>query len=209
MSAGKNDASEHGNVSCVNDVPGVTRGTLEDALTDTILDLGDSVAELLGDCLALEGLNGVRMRRSRHDDERDNGDLGASLLEAVIQACKALDEHVNTLVAVLIPARGEHIQCVVEVKVVVAVKVSAHKVIDLGLRESVQILELVHRLEFDDVESIGKDTVRLALEEMFALVRGDVRHGCKYVCTVRCRAFNAVSTPAVQPQSTRVCPIHL
>ena len=55
-----------------------------------------------------------------------------------------------------------------------AVKVPANKVVDLRLRCRVQVLELVHRLELDDVQTVGKDAVGLALEEMFGLVRGDV-----------------------------------
>ena len=48
---------------------------LEEACTDPVLDLRHRVTELLGDRLALQRVDGVRMRRCRHDDERDNGDF--------------------------------------------------------------------------------------------------------------------------------------
>ena len=45
-----------------------------------------------------------------------------------------------------------------------SVEVSANEFIDLCLCSSMEILEFVHCLEFDDVQTIGKDTVGLAFE---------------------------------------------
>ena len=45
-----------------------------------------------------------------------------------------------------------------------AIEVSANEVIDLSFRRGVQILELVHRLELDDVETVRENAIRFALE---------------------------------------------
>ena len=45
---------------------------------------------------------------------------------------------------------------------------------DLSLGGSVQVLEFVHRLELDNVEPVGYDTVRLPLQEVFRFVCRDV-----------------------------------
>ena len=79
---------------------------------DAVLDLGDGITELLGDRLTLERFDRVRVRLGRHDDERHDGDGGASSFEAVVQARKRLDEHVDTLVAVLVSPGSEHLQII-------------------------------------------------------------------------------------------------
>ena len=48
---------------------------LEEACTDPVLDLRHRVMELLGDRLALQRVDGVRVRRCGHDDEGHNGDF--------------------------------------------------------------------------------------------------------------------------------------
>lgn len=73
------------------------------------------------------------------------------------------------------------------------VKVAAHEVVDLRLRGRVQVLELVHRLELDDVETVREDAIGLVLEQVLALVRGDVRNRREHVRAVRQQAFDAVS----------------
>jgi hypothetical protein len=45
-----------------------------------------------------------------------------------------------------------------------SIEVPTDKFVDLGLCGSVEILEFMHRLEFDDVQTIGKHTVGLAFE---------------------------------------------
>ena len=70
---------------------------LEEARTDPVLDLRHRVTELLGDSLALQRVDGVRVRRCGHDDEGNDGRLAACLLQTVVQASEGLDEHVHTL----------------------------------------------------------------------------------------------------------------
>lgn len=57
------------------------------------------------------------------------------------------------------------------------IEMSPYKLIDLPLRARVQILELMHRLEFHHIQPIRKHTVRLALKQMLRLIRSDVRDG--------------------------------
>lgn len=40
------------------------------------------------------------------------------------------NEHVQTLVAVFVASSGEKVQCVIEVEIVMAIKVSPYKVMD-------------------------------------------------------------------------------
>ena len=73
-----------------------------------------------------------------------------------------------------------------------AVEVPADKVVDLRFRCRVQILELVHRLEFDHVQAVWKNAVWLALQQVLALVCGDMRHGREDIGAVRGGTLNAV-----------------
>lgn len=86
-----------------------------------------------------------------------------------------------------------HIECVVQVKVVVTVEMAANKFIDFRLARGVQILELVDGLELDDVETVGQHAVRFPFQQMFALVGGDVRDSGEHVGAVRRGTLNAVS----------------
>lgn len=79
---------------------------------------------------------------------------------------KRLEEHVDTLISKLITTRRKHVNGILEVKVVVAIKVTAYKVVDLVFGLDVQVLELVHRGKLDDVETVGKDTVCLISSEI-------------------------------------------
>lgn len=56
-----------------------------------------------------------------------------------------------------------------------------------------QVLELVHGLEFDDIKTIGDDAIGLALQEMLGLVGGDMRDGGEDVGGMCGRSFNAIS----------------
>ena len=86
-----------------------------------------------------------------------------------------------------------HIERVFEVKVVVAIEVTTNKVVDLGLGSSVEVLELVHRLELDDVETVGKDAIRLPFEKVLGLVGSDVRDGGEYVSAMGGATLDAVA----------------
>jgi len=163
----------------------VPSGVLEQSVSDPVLNLLDRVLQLLDDGLTLEGFDRVRVGGGGHDDKGDDGGLGSHLLQSVVQTCtscdvlrsvssrfhaaqlgsdrsltgQTLEEHVDTLVPVLVPSGGEHVDRVLEVKVVVSVKVTSDELVDLGLGEGVQVLELVHRLELDNVETVGEDSV--------------------------------------------------
>lgn len=74
-----------------------------------------------------------------------------------------------------------------------SVEVSTNKLVDLRLGIRVKILELMHRLEFDNVETVGKDAVGFPFKEMFTFVGSDMGNRREDISTVSCRAFNAVS----------------
>ena len=82
------------------------------------------------------------------------------------QTGQRLDEHVDTLIPVLVTTSREEVQSLVQIKVVVTVKMAAHKVVDALLVGLMQVLELVGSGELFDIETIGKDTIGLALEQM-------------------------------------------
>jgi hypothetical protein len=63
----------------------VSRCMFEDSVTDSVLNFGNRVTKLLHDSLSLQGLDGVRVGGSRHNDEGDDGGLGSRLLESLIQ----------------------------------------------------------------------------------------------------------------------------
>ena len=57
-----------------------------------------------------------------------------------------------------------HIKSVFEVEVVMSVEMSADEFVDLRLCSGVEVLEFMHRLEFDDVQTIWEYTVGFAFE---------------------------------------------
>lgn len=75
----------------------------------SVLDFCDSVPELFGDCLTLESFDGIGIRGGWHDDEGYDCDIGTSLLKAEVETSKRFDEHIDTLVAVLVSTRSEHL----------------------------------------------------------------------------------------------------
>ena len=168
-------------------------GALEEPLADALLDDRDGVSQGLDDGLALEGLDRQRVGLGGHDDEGHDGGLGAARLEPVVQAGERLDKHVDALVAVFVAAGGEEVEGVVEIEVVVAVEVAAREIVDLFLGLGVQVLELVHGRELDHVEAVREHAVGLALQEVLALVGGDVRDGCEDVAGVGGGALDAVA----------------
>jgi hypothetical protein len=85
------------------------RGVLEQSCANTGLYLGNGIAQLLHNCLTLKGLNSITIGSSGHDDERDDCGLALTLLEAVIETSKGLNEHIDALVTVLIPTGCEHL----------------------------------------------------------------------------------------------------
>jgi hypothetical protein len=63
----------------------VSRRMFKDSVTDPVLNFRNRVTKLLHDSLSLQGLNGVRVGGSRHDNESDDGGLGSRLLKSVVQ----------------------------------------------------------------------------------------------------------------------------
>ena len=55
-------------------------GMVKQPRANPVLNLCDGIAELFGDGLAFEGLDGVRVCCGGHDDECDDGDGRAGLL---------------------------------------------------------------------------------------------------------------------------------
>lgn len=171
-------------------LPGIPSSLLKQPLTDPVLDLGDSIPQLLRDGLTLESFDGVRVRRGGHDDECHHRRFGPRLLESEVETCDdgsgrvlrshyfvmqvgwengrltghALDEHIHSLVPVLVPSGGEEVKGVVEVEIVMAVEMTPDEVIDLVLGHCVEVLELVHGREFNDVQTVGKYAVLEALK---------------------------------------------
>ena len=133
------------------------------------------------------------MRRCGHDDEGDDSDIGAKLLQAIIDTGQRFDEHVDALVPVLVASGSEEVEGVVEVEVVMPVEVSADKVIDLLLRKGMQILELMHGRELDDVEAIRQNAVRFPLEQVLTFVGGDVADGGENIGAMCGCALDAVA----------------
>ena len=64
--------------------PSVPRSVLEQPASNSLLDLVDSLLELLGDGLTLESLDGVGMSSGGHDDEGDDCGFRSHLLEEVV-----------------------------------------------------------------------------------------------------------------------------
>jgi hypothetical protein len=84
----------------------------------------------------------------------------------VVQSCERLNEHVDTLIPEFVTASSEHVKGIVRIKIIVPVEVTPYKVMNLLLGLLVQVLELVDSGELGDVETIGKDAIRLALKQM-------------------------------------------
>ena len=107
--------------------------TLEQSLSDALLDNLYGVPQGLDHGLTLQSFDSQGVRLSGHDDERHNGGLRAGSLEAVVQPREGLHEHVDTLIPVLVTASGEEVKGVVQIKVIVAIKVTPDEVVDLVL----------------------------------------------------------------------------
>lgn len=166
---------------------------LKELLANVLFNGADSVVQRLEDGLTLEGLDGERGGLCGHNDESDDGHVGTSGLETVVETGQRLDEHVDTLIAVLVTTCGEEVQGLVGVEIVVAIEVTTDKVVDSLLVYLMQVLELVGCRELLDVQTVGQDTIRLALEQMFTLVSSDMRYGCEDICGVSSTAFYAVA----------------
>jgi len=97
---------------------------------------------------------------------------------------KRLNKHINTLVPILIPPRGKHIQGVIQIKIIIAIEMAPDELIDLSLGGGMHILEFMHGLKLDDVQAIGQYAVGFTFQQMLALVCRDVGDGCKDISTM-------------------------
>ena len=89
------------------------------------------------------------------------------------------------------------------------VEVPADEIMDLLLRLLMQVLEFVNRRELGDVQTVGQNTVWLALEQVLRLECGDVRDSSEDVASVSSSTFNAVPVvnPALASLSINVKPL--
>ena len=166
---------------------------LEQLLANVALNVSHSIVQALDHGLTLQCLHGERGSLSRHDDESNDCHVGASRLHAVVQASQRLDKHIHTLIPVLVTSGSEEVQRLVRIEVIVPIEMTADKVVDALLVGLVQVLELVSCAELLDIETVGQNTVGLALEQVLALVGGDVGDGCKDIGGMCCAAFDAVA----------------
>jgi len=61
-----------------------TCSMVKQSSTDSVLNLRNSIAELLGHCLTLKRFNGVRVGGGGHNDKGDDGNVGPCFLQAII-----------------------------------------------------------------------------------------------------------------------------
>lgn len=114
----------------------------------------------------------------REYHERDDRHLAGSRLQITVQSRQRLDEHVGPLVGELVATRGEQVERLLEIEVEVTMEVTEDELVDAVLGSRVAVLMLLEEVE-PDVESVGKDEVCLAAEDVFHLEV--VRHCCQAV----------------------------
>jgi hypothetical protein len=68
------------------DVPRVPQSMLKDPPSNPLRNLVNSLLQSSSNSLSLQCLNSVRVGSSRHNDECDNGSLGTSFLESVVES---------------------------------------------------------------------------------------------------------------------------
>ena len=52
-----------------------------------------------------------------------------------------------------------HIESVVQVEIVMTIEVATHEFVNFGLTSSMQVLEFMHGLEFDNIQAIWHDAI--------------------------------------------------
>ena len=77
------------------------------------------------------------------------------------------------------PPGGEEIQRLVQIKVQVAVEMSPHELVYLSLGRGVKVLELVEVSRH--VQPVGRDDIRLPLDQVLRLYARDLAHSSKHV----------------------------
>jgi len=139
------------------------RCSLEHSCADPVLNFCDSVPQLFRYCLTFESFDGVRMSRGGHDDKRDYCHGRPRLLELIVQASESLDEHIDTLVTIFISSCRKHIEGIFQVKVVMPVEMTSDKLVYFGPARCMKILELMHGLELDHVQTVWQDAIGFPL----------------------------------------------
>ena len=81
---------------------------------------------------------------------------------------------------------------------------ASYEVVYFLFRLLVKVLELVHRRELHDIQTIGQDAIRLSLEEMLALICCNVRHRCKDVSGMGSSALDTVTVVDTTFTSLRI-----
>jgi len=106
---------------------------------------------------------------------------------------KRLDKHIDTLIPILIPPCGKHVQGIVQIKIIIAIEMAPNELIDFSLGGSMHILEFMHSLKLDDIQAIGQYPIRFTFQQMLTLVCRNMGDGRKDISTVSSRTFNTVS----------------
>ena len=81
----------------------------EELLANVALNVSNGVVQALDHSLALQCLHSERCRLGRHNNESHDGHIRAGGLHAVVQTGQRLDEHVHTLISVLVATSGEEV----------------------------------------------------------------------------------------------------
>ncbi|KAH3664964.1 hypothetical protein OGATHE_003779 [Ogataea polymorpha] len=134
---------------------------LEEPLAHKGLDVLDGGFQLLDHRLATQRVHGVRLGGCGHDDEGDHVHLGIDRLEPVVESGQCLDEEVHPFVSILVSSCNEKIESVLQLEAELSVEVAADELVDLLLFLCMEVLELVHRLEFHHVQPVGQHAIRL------------------------------------------------
>lgn len=114
-------------------------------------------------------------------------------LKQMIKSRQCFDENVCAFVAELIPASDEKVKRFFQIEVEMPVEMSTNELVKFFLGHRVKILELVKGRELFDVETIGCDDVRLALQQMFRFVPGDFWHRREDVWKICSGTFDTIT----------------
>src|SRR5262245_30669746 len=98
-----------------------SQGSLKEPGSHVVGNGVDRVVQALDDGLSFESFHCKRRGLCGHDDEGHNRHWRVGLLHAGIEAAEGLDEHVNTLVSILVSTGSEEVEGVCGIKVIVAV----------------------------------------------------------------------------------------
>lgn len=130
-------------------------GIFKQSPSKIFFDFVDGGLETFHDCLASEGFDGVGVSCCWHDDERNDGDFTSYRFETIVESSEGFNKHIDAFIPVLVSTSGEEVKGIIEIEIIMTIKMTSNKFVDDILLDSVQILEFMHRLEFDDIQTIG------------------------------------------------------